>query len=195
MPRDEVPLDPIAVAVDFAGRLERLGIRYVIGGSLAASVHGEPRTTMDVDLVADLRTGQVEAFGKGLDGAYYVDLDVARDATTRGGSFNAIHLTSAVKVDIFVAGSDLFEAERLARRMAVRVSPDEELWMDTPEHTILRKLEWYRRGDQQSDRQWRDVQAIVAVQGAGLDRDVLDRWAARLGVRDLVDRLLQNARG
>lgn len=39
--------------------LERAGVAYFIGGSVASSVYGMPRSTMDVDLVADLRSEHV----------------------------------------------------------------------------------------------------------------------------------------
>ena len=41
--------DPIAVAIRVAEILETLGLRYLIGGSLASSMSGEPRVS---DLLA-----------------------------------------------------------------------------------------------------------------------------------------------
>jgi hypothetical protein len=120
---------------------------------------------------------------------FYVDLDTMREAVKKGASFNAVHVTSAIKVDFFVAGDDPFEAERLARRQRVEM-PAGVLYVDTAEHTLLRKLEWYRRGGEVSERQWRDVQAIARIQGARLDREVLKTWAPRLGVTDLLTRVL-----
>ena len=97
-----------------------------------------------------------------------------------------------MKVDLFIAGHDRFDAERLQHRVAVALGPDaaDVLWVDTAEHVLLRKLEWYRRGGERSDRQWRDVLGIVATQGAALDRRRLLDWAGRLGVSDLLERAL-----
>lgn len=39
--------------------LDDLGISYVIGGSMASIIHGMLRTTMDVDIVADMHPEQV----------------------------------------------------------------------------------------------------------------------------------------
>jgi hypothetical protein len=64
------------------------------------------------------------------------------------------------------------------------------LFVDTAEDTILRKLEWYRRGGESSERQWRDVTAIVNAQASRLDRAHLRAWATRLGVEDLLARAL-----
>lgn len=191
-----VPLpDVFAIATDIADRLEAAAISYVIAGSLASSVHGEPRTTMDVDVVADLRADSAERFVASLRSEYYVDTGAAREAVRTGGSFNAVHTAAGVKVDFFVAGSDSFDLERLRTRIAVALGPDsgKSLWMDTAEHTLLRKLEWYRRGGEASDRQWRDVRAIVALQGATLNRAELEKWAVVLGVSDLLHRCLSEA--
>jgi hypothetical protein len=187
--------DVLTVAVDVTTRLESVPVPYVIGGSLASSVHGEPRATMDVDVVADLRPEAIARLIAELRPDYYVDEDAAREAVRTSGTFNAVHTNVGVKVDFFVAGGDAFELERLRTRISVPVStePPRALWMDTAEHTLLRKLEWYRRGGEVSDRQWRDVLAIVALQGSALDRTELTRWAPVLGVSDLLARSLRRA--
>jgi hypothetical protein len=56
-----------------------------------------------------------------------------------------------------------------------------------------RELRWYRKGGETSDRQWRDVVAIVRVQGPRLDRSYLTRGAAMLGVEDLLVQVLGQA--
>ena len=188
--------DPLRVALAVVAVLERLGVPYLAAGSLASSLHGEPRSTDDVDLVADLRPAQaaplVNALGGGRD--WYVNEEAVRDAIARGTSFNAVHLATGVKVDVFVVGSDAFDARRLAAR-AVRVSDDPVavLRVDTAEHTVLRKLEWFRRGGEVSDRQWRDVIGVLRAQGGRLDREELASWAGRLGVSDLLNRALKDA--
>jgi hypothetical protein len=189
MTPDSLP-DPIEIAVEFAELLERLGIRYLVGGSLASSVHGEPRSTNDVDVVADFSQADVAPFLKALGPGYYVDETAVRGAMRSGGSFNVIHMDTAVKVDVFVAGADPFNQERLrlAERVEVWREPAASMFIDTAEHSVLRKLEWYRRAGEVSERQWRDVVAILRVQGATLDDARLDEWAARLQVTDLLKR-------
>jgi hypothetical protein len=185
--------DPVAIALHVGARLDAMGVAWVTGGSIASSVHGEPRATQDVDMVVALRVRQVERFVKALNREYYVDADVVREAVTAAASFNAIHFASAIKVDFFVAGDDPFEAERLATRQRVEM-PGGLLYVDTAEHTLLRKLEWYRRTGETSERQWRDVQAIARIQGERLDRERLIIWATRLGVIDLLDRVMPGVR-
>jgi hypothetical protein len=185
--------EPIQVALRVAALLERLDIPYVAVGSLASSLHGVPRSTDDVDFVVTLDPEAAQRLVAALSPEYYVSAEAAREAASapRAGSFNAIHLPTAVKVDLFVAGEDAFDQERLRQRRRVRVSDavPGELFVDTPEHTVLRKLEWYRRGDEVSERQWRDVVAVLRAQGARLDRGAMDQWAQRLGISDLLQRV------
>ena len=181
--------DAVAVAVDFGAWLDAAGVRWVTGGSIASSVHGEARATRDADMVVNLESARVKTLATMLARDYYVDEDAMRKAVGSASLFNAVHYASAIKVDCFVAGDDPFEAERLAARIRTD-TPHGVLYVDTAEHTILRKLEWYRRGNETSDHQWRDVQAIVRIQGDRLDRERLRRWAQRLGVSDLLDRVL-----
>lgn len=187
-PPDE-SYDPVGIALQVGAHLDRLGVDWLTAGSIASSVHGEPRATQDVDLVVDLRGRHVKALWEALRRDYYLDVDEMRVAVGAAASFNAIHFASAIKVDFFVAGDDPFEAERLANHQRVE-TPAGVLRVDTAEHTLLRKLEWYRRGGETSERQWRDVQAIARIQGDRLDRERLRLWAGRLGVTDLLQRIL-----
>ena len=182
------PPDPIAVALHVASILERLDIPYFAAGAVASSLHGDLRSTNDVDLIADLRLAHIAPLHSALSADYYVSEEAMKEALRSDTSFNAIHLPTAFKVDIFVVGRDPFNLERLKhrQRMQVRAEPPALLFVDLPEHTILRKLEWYRRGGEVSERQWRDVIGVLRVRGDGLDQARLDTWAERLGVADLL---------
>ncbi len=195
MAPDALP-DPIRIAVEVGSLLDRLGVNYLVAGSLASSVHGEPRSTNDVDFVADLAPAQVAPLLAALGDAFYVSADAVREAVRTGGAFNLIHFASALKVDVFVMGADAFDAERLSQRERVQfgIGTQSDLWVDKPEYTVLRKLEWYRRGGEVSERQWRDVLGVLRAQGARLDQARLAEWADRLGVRDLLDRAQTDAK-
>ena len=181
--------DPVAVALHVGAALDHLGVQWLIGGSLASSVHGEPRATQDIDIVVDLQARQVKPLWDALRRDYYLDVDEMRSAANTAASFNAVHFASAIKVDFFIAGDDPFDAERLANRQRV-VTSSGVLHVDIAEFTLLKKLEWFRRGGEQSERQWRDVHALARIQGNRLDRDRLRLWAERLGVSDLLQRVL-----
>ncbi len=174
--------------------LEQLGAPYHIGGSVASSIYGILRATIDVDLVADLRLEQVRPLVKQLEAAYYIDEDMIRDAIRHRGSFAVIHLDTMLKVDIFIPKSRLFDQEELRRvQQEVLAEGTRPFNVASPEGTILNKLEWYRMGGEVSDRQWNDILGVLKVQGTHLDMAYLQRWSASLNVTDLLERALADA--
>ena len=76
---------PILVVAKLARVFDDLGIRYVVGGSVASSIYGIPRATQDVDLVADIRLANIDALTSALAGDFYIDADMIRDATGLSG--------------------------------------------------------------------------------------------------------------
>jgi hypothetical protein len=106
--------DPVRVALAVAHIFERLGVPYVTVGALASSLHGEPRSTDDIDFVADLRPANIPGLAAALRGEWYVSEEAVRAAIARGESFNVVHLATAVKVDVFVVGADPFDRMELS---------------------------------------------------------------------------------
>ncbi|MGD8397029.1 MAG: nucleotidyl transferase AbiEii/AbiGii toxin family protein [Candidatus Eiseniibacteriota bacterium] len=184
--------DPVQVALLVAAALEDCGIEYVVGGSLASSMSGEPRSTLDVDLVIALQEHQVARLTESLGDAFHVDADSLRRAVRSRTSANLIHYESSTKVDLFIAGGSPVDEQQLQRRQRVLVAsdPDRHLFVYTPEDILLQKLRWYRLGGEQSDRQWRDILGIVRVQGGALDRQYVECTAASLELEDLAERAL-----
>lgn len=174
--------------------LERLGVRYQLGGSLASTIHGVPRQTHDVDVVAELRSEHAAALAAALGDAFYLDPERIRHAVATGTSCNLIHLASGVKIDLFPLGETPFDQEELARSQRVELGdPPRAVPVKSPEDTVLRKLLWFRAGGEVSDRQWSDVVGVLRTQGAQLDAGYLDRQAASLGVAGLLARARREA--
>jgi hypothetical protein len=185
--------DVLAALGPVADALSALGIRYQVGGSVASSVHGVPRSTLDVDIACELPLGQVPAFVAQLSATYYVDADMVSDAVRRLASFNLIHLDTMLKIDVFVRKTREFERmsfERTIRRPLDAAPGAREFDVVSAEDVILYKLEWYRTGGSISQRQLDDVAGVIAVQRGSLDLTYLRHWAAELGVADLLEGLL-----
>src|SRR4051812_24075575 len=161
--------------------LDRLEIPYLVGGSVASSIFGQSRPTMDLDLVADIRTDQVEEFADALRSEFYVDPNSVQDALRRGRAFNLIHFASTFKIDIFPLKEDDYSRVSFARRRYAEsrsFGPNSiECAVASAEDTILRKLEWYRSGGETSERQWNDLRGVLRTSGETLDGTYLRQWA------------------
>jgi len=180
------PVDPLAVAWTVSQALAQLGIVHTIGGSLAASFAGEPRSTIDIDVVAALEEFHVEPLVAALSPAFYIDEIGLRRALRERSSTNLIHQSTQLKVDLFVAGGTPLDTQQLARRRSVDVGGGRVLPIHPPEDILLQKLRWYQMGGRSSDRQWRDIQGIIRVQGRRLDREYLREQAPALGIETLL---------
>jgi hypothetical protein len=174
--------------------LEALGVPYHIGGSVASSFTGIARATQDADLVARLSMEHAAPLVQALAGPYYIDQERVEHAIRTRRSFNAIHLGTMYKVDVFIAKGTPFAGENMRRRIALEVPGlGRALWFSSPEDIILHKLIWYTEGGGVSDRQWYDLEGVLRLQGKNLDYDYLRSWAEKLGLTDLLERALREA--
>jgi hypothetical protein len=187
--------EPLAVTLLVIEAFEELNIPYMIGGSLASALHGTARSTLDTDLVADLRSEQVNSLVDMLQQDFYIDEGMLIDAIQHQSTFNIVHLKTAFKVDVFIAKKRSFDLEQFRRRRLEIIvnEPERKAFVTTAEDIILAKLEWYRLGGGVSDRQWRDILGVLKVQAGRLDLDYLQKWAVELGVADLLQRALRDS--
>src|SRR5688500_9631842 len=140
-------VDPIGVVLEVVRILDDLHMDYAIGGSIASSVFGEPRATADADLLVALGELEVDELVARLLTTFYVSEDAAREAARRLSSFNACHLESTFKIDLFVAGAHLLDQEQLSRRRLIEIAASgSSACVTAPENLVARKLDWYRRG-------------------------------------------------
>lgn len=174
-----------------AAALDRLGIPYLIGGSVASSARGIARATRDIDIVADIRLDQADRFAAALGPDWYVEPDQIRQALRAGRAFNVIYMPRSQKVDIFPAVGEFHEAQlRRASKLSLPFLGIETQYpVASAEDILLAKLQWYRLGGEVSDRQWSDITGVVAT-NPDLDLDYARSWAARLRVEDLLDKAL-----
>lgn len=171
------------------GLLDRLGIPYMVTGSIASSHHGRPRTTHDADIVFEPDQDALEALLDAVTAAHlYVGADTARDALRRRRQFNVIDPESGFKVDLIVRKDRPFSLQEFQRRRPVALTSRLTAAVASPEDSILSKLEWARKAAE-SERQLADAAAIVDVLGPALDVPYIERWAPELGVEALWRRI------
>lgn len=183
--------DPLAVACEVADALQASGIPYVVGGSLASSFSGEPRSTLDVDILVAITPAEIPRLLEALGDQFHADDHAFRRAIRDRSSVNLIHLSTATKIDLFVMGGSAIDDQQMSRRRLIQVGGlDRHLYMSTAEDILLQKLRWYHLGHGVSDRQWRDILGIIIVQGPALDLPYLRSGAIVLGLAGPLERAL-----
>lgn len=167
----------------FTEPIERVGLKYMVTGSVASSSYGEPRFTHDIDIVVVLPLAAVEDFARQfpLEEFYCPPADVLREEGQRQaeGHFNLIHHRTGFKADVYVA-SDPLHLWALSRRLRVEVAEGRSLWLAPPEYVILRKLQFHEESG--SERHVRDIKAMLEVSPEGIDTGELESWVGRLGL-------------
>lgn len=187
---DELRRALLAVAT----ALDALGVRWAVGGSMASTVHGEPRTTNDIDVIAVLDVESARRFGALLGPDFYADRDTAVEAVRRCSSFNVIDQRSFIKIDVFVPESGPLGRGQLDRVQSFDfLGAGRALPVLGPEDTVLQKLRWYRSGGEVSDRQWRDIVSVLRASRDELDFAYLATTAETAGLALLLSRARQAA--
>jgi hypothetical protein len=191
------PVDPLVLALRVGATLDAHAIPYVIVGSVAAVVHGEYRTTCDIDVVLNLSPHNVSVLVDALrEGFTFLPSDItdalirlpeARADAAQRASFCAYDKATGFQIDVYLSSGRPFEVAQFQRTQAVDIhgEPGGTLRVASAEDTVLAKLEGYALA--LSDRQWRDVQSILRVQDDRLDVAYLRQWAGQLGVAELLE--------
>jgi hypothetical protein len=187
--------EPIEVMLIVTGIFERLGVPYLIGGSLASTLYGMVRTTQDSDIIAEMHLEHIEPFVSALEAEFYVDQEMITESIQHNSSFNIIHRDTMLKVDVFIPRPSPFLKSQLARarRQTLTLGKEVSAKFASPEDTILSKLERYRMGGEASDRQWRDILGVLKTKAGDIDLEYLHQWAKELKVSDLLEHALIQA--
>ncbi len=172
--------------------LGKLDVEYMLTGSLASSLQGEPRATHDIDLVVELRAAAAKRLAEAFpQPGFYVSAERIRQAVRRKTMFNLIDLNSGDKVDFWPLTEDPFDRSRFSRRRIERLF-DHQIHVSSPEDTILMKLRWSKASGG-SEKQFRDALRVFEVQYDALDHDYLEHWVGRLELHRLWRRLKREA--
>lgn len=173
--------------LDTLRRLNRVGIAYMLTGSMASNYWGIPRTTHDLDFVIQLPSAVIPILVEAFQEGFALDADSVRAAYQPPHQFNAIDERSALKVDFWLLKPEPFERLMFSRRIRCSIF-GEEAWLATAEDVILHKLVWNRISP--SDRQLGDCAGIIAVQSEELDVAYMRSEAEKLMLREDLERLL-----
>lgn len=168
----------------FLGPLEAADrFTYMVSGSVASIEYGEPRATLDIDLVLLLEVADLPVLAALFpEPDFYIPPDdvLAIEATrpTRG-HFNIIHIPSGLKADCYTSRNHPFLPWALRNRR--RVDLDSlSIWLAPPEYVILWKLEFLRESG--GDKHRRDITGMLQISGSEIDHSFLEAAIRELGL-------------
>ncbi|WGV28651.1 hypothetical protein [Halotia branconii] len=181
-------------SITLAGELHQLfvsiNIPYYVSGGVASSIHGEPRSTRDLDLVVKVEIDQIDLLVKTLEAAgYYCPVGAVEDLKQGyEGMLNITHTETIANADLYITDTSPFAVSQMARRILPNLDGIPPFWIASAEDVILQKLHWGRGS--QSEKQRRDVLGILKLQAQNLDYAYLTAWAERLNVVDAFSQAL-----
>lgn len=167
--------------------LEELDIPYMITGSVASMAYGEPRLTLDMDVVVDLSPPKAEELCGKFGGDFYKDLDSILDAIQQKGHFNIIHMPSGSKIDFYQLKDDLLNRQMFNGRRQESFREDKPAFFSRPEDVIINKLIFYKEG--QSEKHLRDIKGMLQISGDQLDLSYIDEETKVLKLYSIWEKL------
>ena len=172
--------------------LEGAGIEYMVSGSVASSLQGEPRSTHDIDVVVGVQQSTAHAIVRVFPSPdYYLTEESILKAIQDQGMFNLIDVNSGDKVDFWILTVDPFDCSRFRRKYAEEAMGI-KIVVSSPEDTILMKLKWAKLSGG-SEKQYTDALRVYEVQFEKLDMDYLVHWSKKLSVDSLLGRIQEEA--
>jgi hypothetical protein len=175
----------------FVKPLNHADIEYMVTGSVASIVYGEPRMTHDIDLVIKLSDADVAGLSKVFpdDQFYCPPSDVILSETSREvrGHFNIIHHRTGLKADFYPVGTDPLHKWAMSQKRTIQFDND-EICVAPPEYVITRKLDYFREGG--SEKHLTDIKNMLRYSGDIIDISILKEKAAQIGLQKQLDMVL-----
>lgn len=165
---------------DFTKRLDKIGIEYMLTGSMALVHYAMPRATVDIDIVINISPENLSSFIKEFENDYYIPKQSAENAVRDKGIFNLLNQETVIKIDCVILKNDEFSTVAFSRRKQINYSGDFSVWIISLEDLIISKLIWAKKSG--SERQLLDVASIIRN---GFDESYVDDWVAKLKLEEI----------
>jgi hypothetical protein len=164
---------------DVTGKFDKLGIQYMLTGSLAMSYYAQPRMTRDIDLVVEILPGMIEKIEQIFKADYYLSVDSIKDAVENEFMFNFIHNKSSIKVDCIVRKNETYRKIEFDRRKKIHLA-DTNIFIVSKEDLIISKIFWFKESN--SELQKRDVKNLL---NSGFNKEYLLNWMEKLNLQKI----------
>jgi hypothetical protein len=177
----------------FVKPLNQANIEYMVTGSVASILYGEPRMTHGIDLVIKLSEDDVSGLSKVFpsDQFYCPPADVILSEISREvrGHFNLIHQKTGLKADLYPIGKDPLHQWAMGQRRTIEFDND-PIWVAPPEYVIIRKLDYFREGG--SEKHLTDIKKMLKYSGDIMDMSILKEKAAQLSLQQQLSKVLNS---
>lgn len=174
----------------FTEALDQARLKYFVTGSMACILYGEPRLTMDVDLVLALAQNDADKIESAFPESqfYCPPIEILKIEASRSlrGHFNIIHHESGFKADCYIAGTDPLHRWAFTKIHEVSLN-QKKVFFAPPEYVIIRKLEYYREGN--SEKHVRDIQAMLQHSKSEIDMHELERIVHDQGLESVWEKI------
>ena len=162
-------------------RLKEADINYMVSGSIAANYYTIPRMTRDIDVVIELKQGDIDKFVGLFEGDFYIDRGMVADEVSRQGMFNLIYNRYVIKIDFIVKKSSAYQQAAFSRRKQVLIEQS-PIWFVSAEDLVISKLLWAK--DSHSEMQLKDVGNLMETVD-NLDLKYVGNWVRELGLEQI----------
>jgi len=178
--------------------VEAASVAYMIGGAVAAWAWGEPRATLDLDLVVNIPLEAVGQLSKELEkrDMFVPEAIILNNILEERADIpiNAIHMHSGYKADLYpLREGDELRTSAFNRRQKIDLGePLGEVSLHSPEDLIIYKL-WYYSISQQT-KHIRDITSIMMTLGDELEFNYIENWVNKKGLTSIWGDLLARIR-
>ncbi len=154
---------------------------FMLTGSIASSIQGEPRLSHDIDIIITADRKIVNILSDRFDKQhYYFDESALCEAIASRTMFNLIDIHEGDKIDFWMLTDSAFDNSRFKRKIPITLF-NENAWISTPEDTMLAKMLRAKESGG-SEKQLSDIRRVYEVNAIAIDREYIKKWCEALGV-------------
>ena len=161
-------------------KFESHQIDYMVVGSVASIIYGEPRMTRDMDVVIEVAPEKILQFQIlfPIQEFYCPPDEVLSEEVARRGQFNLIHHESGLKIDVVIRKNSHHSRIEFERRQKIPFVGNLEVFVASPEDIIIKKMQFYQEGE--SEKHIYDIRGILA--NTQVDYKYLNHWIDQLSL-------------
>jgi hypothetical protein len=161
----------------FISRFNKMNINYMVTGSVASMIYGEPRFTHDIDLIIEIDIKDIKKiFETFPENEFYCppeEVIVIELKRPSRGHFNLIHHETGFKADVYPVGDEEFIEWALKNSREIKVET-ENIKIAPIEYVIIKKLEYFKEG--LSNKHIEDISGMLKVSFEKIDKNLLNRF-------------------